>query len=68
MDDACIFLAGLPKNVFATVKRVFDQYSEGNLKGQQIKKGSLGMKLDLKGTKQCAENYTAIYLHLIHGR
>ena len=56
MNDACIFfLASLPKDVFETLKRVFDQYSKGNLKVQQVKKGSQGMKLDLKVTKQCAE-------------
>lgn len=53
MDDACIFfLASLPKEVFETVKRVFDLYSKGNIKGQQVKRGALGMKLDLKGVKQ----------------
>ena len=50
LDDACVFfLASLPKDVFETVEKVFDKYSKGNLKGQTVKKGSLGMRLDLKG-------------------
>ena len=50
LDDACIFfLASLPKDVFETLRKIFDLYSKGNIKGQQVRKGALGMKLDLKG-------------------
>ena len=50
MDDVCIFfLASLPKEVFETLKKIYDLYSKGDIKGQQVKKLALGMKLDLKG-------------------
>lgn len=51
LDDACMFfLAGLPKETFSVAEQVFDLYSMGEIKGQTAKRGSLGKKLDLKGS------------------
>ena len=51
LDDACIFfLAALPKETFSALEKAFDMYSKGEVKGQVAKRGSLGKKLDLKGS------------------
>lgn len=44
------FLASLPKDTFAVAERVFELYSTGEIKGQTAKRGTLGKKLDLKGS------------------
>ena len=50
LDDACVFfLASLPNELFSLVERVFQLYGKGMLKGQKVKRGSLGKALELKG-------------------
>ena len=50
LDDASIFfLAGLPKEVYEVVEKVFTLFSRCQLKGQKSKRGGLGKPLDLKG-------------------
>ena len=50
LDDACVFfLASLPNEVFSLVEKVFQLYGKGMLKGQKVKRGSLGKVLELKG-------------------
>jgi len=51
LDDACVFfLASLPKETFTVAEKVFNLFSTGQLKGQSAKRGTLGRKLDLKGS------------------
>ena len=51
LDDACVFfLASLPKEMFMAAEEVFNLYSTGGIKGQVAKRGTLGKKLDLKGS------------------
>ena len=54
IDDAIVFyLASLPVTLFALVERVFQQYSDANIKGQKVprsKKGVSSKALDLKGS------------------
>ena len=40
----------MPKDTFAVAERVFELYSTGEIKGQTAKQGTLGKKLDLKGS------------------
>ena len=40
----------MPKDTFAVAERVFELYSTGEIKGQTAKRGTLGKKLDLKGS------------------
>lgn len=35
--------------VWGTLKSIYGLYSKGDIKGKQVKKGALRMKLDLKG-------------------
>ena len=44
------FLASLPKETFAVAEKVFNLFSTGEIKGQSAKRGTLGRKLDLKGS------------------
>lgn len=51
LDDACVFfLASLPKETFSAAEEVFNLYSMGEIKGQVVKRGTLGRKQDLKGS------------------
>ena len=51
LDDGCVFfLASLPKETFTVAKQVFELYSMGEIKGQSAKRGTLGKKIDLKGS------------------
>ena len=51
LDDGCVFfLASLPKETFAVAEKVFNLFSTGEIKGQSAKRGTLGRKLDLKGS------------------
>lgn len=58
LDDAMVFyIASLPATVFSLAERIFQQYSNANVKGQKVprsKKGVTSTSLDLKGsTSKC---------------
>ena len=58
------FLASLSKDTFAVGERVFELYSIGEIKGQTTKQGTLGKKLDLKGSNfKQARGVDVIILH-----
>ena len=68
LDDASMyFLATLPKEIYTIVTWIFSAYSIGELKGQSAKRGSLGKKLDLKGSnfKSLRGLETAVIQHLL---
>ena len=65
LDDGCVFfLASLPKDTFTVAEKVFELYSTGEIKGQAAKRGTLGKKLDLKGSNfKHARGVDAMILH-----
>jgi len=50
MDNAAIFyLASLSNEGYRLLEKVFSLFSDGMLKGQKMKRASLGKPLELKG-------------------
>ena len=48
--DACVYyLSSLPCDAYELLEKVFSMFAEGNIKGQNCPRGSVGKKLDLKG-------------------
>ena len=43
------YLSSLPCDTYKLLEKVFSMFTEGNVKGQNCPRGSVGKKLDLKG-------------------
>ena len=51
LDDSSIYyLSSLSHDTYHLLEKVFSMFAEGNIKGQNCPRGSVGKKLDLKGT------------------